>query len=322
MQSFEEEMLQVESEDVERGRPRHPRPGRHGHGPRRPRQDDAARRDPLGARRRARSRRHHAAHRRLRGAGQRPQRRVPRHARSRGVHDDACARRARHRRRRARRRGRRRRHAADEGSDRPREGGRACRSWWRSTRSTRPNANPERVKKELSDLGLHARRVGRRHRHGRRLGQAEAEPRAAARDDPARHRDQRPQGEPEAERVGHRARSQARQGPRPGRHDPRPGRHAPRRRHAHRRHHRRQGPRADRRPRPPDQAGRPVDAGRSARSRRAAGPRRSVPGADRRGQGAADRHLPPDAGQGEGARQPRQPPHARVAAGRRSPKAA
>ena len=45
----------------------HARAGRHRHGPRRPRQDDAARRDPLGARRRARSRRHHAAHRRVLG---------------------------------------------------------------------------------------------------------------------------------------------------------------------------------------------------------------------------------------------------------------
>ena len=68
MQSFEEEMLQVETEDVEPGRRRHARAGRHRHGPRRPRQDDAARRDPLDARRRARSRRHHAAHRRVRGA--------------------------------------------------------------------------------------------------------------------------------------------------------------------------------------------------------------------------------------------------------------
>ena len=36
---------------------------------------------------------------------------------------------------------------------------------------------------------------------------------------------------------------------------------------------------------------------------------------DRRGQGAADRALPPDAGEGEGARRQGQPPHARIAAG-------
>ena len=69
MQSFEEELLQVESEDVNPEDKVTRAPGRHGHGPRRPRQDDAARRHPLGARRRARGRRHHAAHRRLRGAG-------------------------------------------------------------------------------------------------------------------------------------------------------------------------------------------------------------------------------------------------------------
>ena len=63
---------------------------------------------------------------------------------------------------------------------------------------------------------------------------------------------ERAQGQSEAQRVGHRARSEARQGPRPGGDDPRAGRHAARRRHVHRRHDRRQGPRAHRRPRPPD----------------------------------------------------------------------
>ena len=53
---------------------------------------------------------------------------VPRHAGPRGVHGDARARRQGHRHRRAGRRGRRRRDAADQGSDRPREGGATCRS--------------------------------------------------------------------------------------------------------------------------------------------------------------------------------------------------
>ena len=53
---------------------------------------------------------------------------VPRHAGPRGVHRDARARREGHRHRRARRRRRRRRDAADEGSDRAREGRRTCRS--------------------------------------------------------------------------------------------------------------------------------------------------------------------------------------------------
>ena len=134
----------------------------------------------------------------------------------------------------------------------------------------KPNANPERVKKELSDLGLTPEAWGGTTVMVRGVGEEEGEPRPAARDDPARHRARRAQGESEAKRVGHRARSEARQGPRPGRHDPRPGRHAARRRHAHRRHHRRQGPRADRRPRPAAQGRRAGDAGRSARPRRTA----------------------------------------------------
>ena len=134
----------------------------------------------------------------------------------------------------------------------------------------KPNANPERVKKELVGPRPHARSVGRHHRHGGGLGEEEGEPRPAARDDPARHRARRAQGEPEAERVGHRARSEARQGTRPGGHDPRAGRHAARRRHAHRRHDRRQGARAHRRPRPPAEGRGTGDAGRSARPRRTA----------------------------------------------------
>ena len=100
----------------------------------------------------------------------------------------------------------------------------------------KPNANPERVKKELADLGLVPEAVGRPDGHGRSLGEEEGEPRRAARDDPARHRDERAQGESEAQRLGHRARSQARQGPRSRGDDPGAGRHAQRRRHVHRRH--------------------------------------------------------------------------------------
>ena len=101
--------------------------------------------------------------------------------------------------------------------------------------------------------------VGRQDGHGRGVGEEEAEPRPAARDDSARHRHRRPEGEPEAQRVGHGARSQARQGPRPGRDDPRSGRHAQRGRHVHRRPGRRQGARAHRRPRDarPSRPGRP-----------------------------------------------------------------
>ena len=52
------------------------------HGPRRPRQDDAARRDPQDRGRRDRGRRDHAAHRRLPGRPRRPEDHLPRHARA------------------------------------------------------------------------------------------------------------------------------------------------------------------------------------------------------------------------------------------------
>ena len=85
--------------------------GRHHPGPRRPRQDQPARRHPRGQRHRGRGRRHHPAHRRLPGRGQRPEDHLPRHARPRGLHGHARPRRPGHRHRRARRRGGRRRHA-------------------------------------------------------------------------------------------------------------------------------------------------------------------------------------------------------------------
>ena len=56
-----------DDEDERRGRPAAPAAGRHRHGPRRPRQDPAARPDPLDQRGRRRGRRHHPAHRRLPG---------------------------------------------------------------------------------------------------------------------------------------------------------------------------------------------------------------------------------------------------------------
>ena len=184
------------------------------------------------------------------------------------------------------------------------------------------NANPERVKKELADLGLTPEAVGRHDRHGRGLGQEEAEPRAAARDGPARHRAERAQGQPQAQRVWNGPRSQARQGPRTGRDHPGPGRHAPGRRHAHRRHDCRQGPRTHRRPRPAAEGRRTGDAGRGPRPRRSPLAGRCLPGVDRRGQGAADRAFPPEPGQGEGARLPRARGSPSSRCRRRLPKAA
>ena len=168
--------------------------------------------------------------------GQQPQRGVPRHAGPRGVHADARPRRQGHRHRRPGRGGRRRRHAADARGDRPRRRP-ACRSSWRSTRSTSPTPTPTASSSELAELGLMPEGVGR-HRRSRcavsakkrqnlelllemillvaDIGELKANPKRT--------------------RPGHGARSQARQGPRPGGHGAGAGRHAARRRHVHRRH--------------------------------------------------------------------------------------
>ena len=87
-----------------------------------------------------------------------------------------------------------------------------------------------------------------------------------------------------------------------------------RRRHVHRRPDRRPRARADRRPRPADQVGRAVDAGRSARPHRPAAAGRRVPGGRRR-QGAPDRRVPRGAGEEPRARRQGRPAHARIAAG-------
>ena len=100
----------------------------HRHGPRRPRQDQPARRHPRDRGGGRRGRRHHAAHRRLPGQAQRPAHHLHRHARPRGVHGHAGARRQGHRHRRHRRGGGRRRHAADRRGHRPRQGRPGARS--------------------------------------------------------------------------------------------------------------------------------------------------------------------------------------------------
>ena len=84
-------------------------------------------------------RRYHPAHRRLSGPRRRARGDLHRHPGPRGVHRDARPRCRRDRRRRPGRRRGRRREAADARGARPREGGRACRSSSRSTRSTSPS---------------------------------------------------------------------------------------------------------------------------------------------------------------------------------------
>ena len=70
------------------------------------------------------------------------------------------------------------------------------------------------------------------------------------------------------------------------------------------------------------QVGRSVDAGRTARPRGAALAGRLVPGGGRPGEGAADCHVPPGPGQGKVARRQGLAPDARIAAGSSWPKAA
>ena len=95
--------------------------------------------------------------------------------------------------------------------------------------------DPERVKRELAGSEPRARRLGRSDRHGARVGKKEDRPRHAARNDSARQRHRRVQGQSEAECVGHRPRIEARSRPRSGGDHSRAGRHAARRRHVHRR---------------------------------------------------------------------------------------
>ena len=101
-----------------------------------------------------RSRRHHAAHRRVSRADAEGRDHVPRHAGPRGVHRNARARREGHRHRRAGRGRRRRRDAADEGSDRARQGRPTFRSSSRSTRSTSRKPTRNACKQELVAEGV------------------------------------------------------------------------------------------------------------------------------------------------------------------------
>jgi translation initiation factor IF-2 len=88
-----------------------------------------------------------------------------------------------------------------EGSDRSRQGG--GRADPRGDQQDRQAERQPRARQEGAGRSRpRSRSVGRPDGHGRSLGEEEGEPRRAARDDPARHRDERAQGEPEAERIG------------------------------------------------------------------------------------------------------------------------
>ena len=209
------------SEDLE---PR--RADRHRHGPRRPRQDLAARRHPRDQRRRRRGGRHHPAHRRLQVTlhdGQADH--LPRHAGPRGLHRDARPRRQRHRHRRPRRRRRRRHHAADASRPSTTPAPPRSRSSSPSTRSTCPTPIPTGCATELLPARDRRRAARRRGASRSRSRPEEGRPRPARGGDPPAGRDARAQGQPEPPGRRRGGRGQARARPRSGRHRPRPARH-------------------------------------------------------------------------------------------------
>ena len=189
----------------------------HRHGPRGPRQDLAARRDPRDRGRRGRGRWHHPAHRRLPGAPRRPHDHLPRHAGPRGLHGHARPRRQGHRHRGDRGGRRRRRHAADGRGDRPRQGGRGA-GHGRGQQDRQGGGRPQPRARRAGPARAHPRRLGRRHRVRGRVREDAPEPRRPARD--ARHarRDPGAEGQPLRRGVRVRDRVAARPRARPGGH--------------------------------------------------------------------------------------------------------
>ena len=158
--------------------------GRHHHGPRRPRQDLAARLHPPHQGRHRRSRRHHPAHRRVPRRNRQGRHQLPRYAGPCGVLADACARRQAHRHRGAGGRGRRRRDAADDRSGAAREvRGRAAdrRDQQDGQVRRRSAARQERT----AEPRRGRRGFRRRHADGRAVGQDRHGRRCAARCDAA-----------------------------------------------------------------------------------------------------------------------------------------
>ena len=95
----------------------------------------------------------------------------------------------------------------------------------------KPDANPDRVKNELSEAGVIVEEYGGDTPMVAVSARTRRGPRRAARDDPAGRRAPGAQGQPEARRDRDDHRSRARQGPRRRRHGPGPDRHPARRRH-------------------------------------------------------------------------------------------
>jgi hypothetical protein len=199
--------------------------GRHHHGPRRPRQDLAARRAPPDRRRVRRAggiTQHIGAYQVTLPKGE--QDHLPRHAGPRRLHA-------------MRARGAKATDivvlvvAADDGVmpqtieaiKHAKAAG--ARSSWRSTRST-SRRQSERVRTELLQHESSGRSAWAARRSTSRCRRKKDRARQAARDDPAAGRSARPQGQPGPRRRRRGDRIQARQGPRPGRHGAGAARHA------------------------------------------------------------------------------------------------
>ena len=169
------ESFDLEFGDDEGGeeRPRVTAAGRHRHGSRRPRQDQAARRPPQRQRGRQGGRWHHAAHRRLPGGHRGRRQRAPdhlhRHPGSRGVHRHACPWCAGDRHRGPGRRGRRRRDAADGRGAQPRQGRRRA-DRGRGQQDRQAGRRPDEGPRPAHRVRPGARGVRRRHDVRRRLG--------------------------------------------------------------------------------------------------------------------------------------------------------
>ena len=272
LESFD---LEFGEDEGDGGRPGRPSAGRHRHGSRRPRKDQAPRRAAQRERRRQGGRWHHPAHRCLPGHGrgrrQRASDHLHRHPGSRGVHRHACSWCAGDRHRDPRGRGRRRRDAADGRGAQPRQGRRRP-DRGRGQQDRQAGGGPDQGPWPADRVRPGARGVRRRQHVRRRLGQVRAQPRQAARGrHPDRRRVARPAGQPHAGRPGSRRRGAPRPRSRSGRHGAGPARHAPRGRLDRRGRRLRPRARDARRARRQHHRGRPVASGDGAGSHRGAG---------------------------------------------------